>query len=243
MNLEDMNFIAHTKTIVSIYPNPIEATLDFGPTPSGGKTVFRVDGAPKGEHRVLVVSDMFESILDYAQIQHVGQNLRTPRPESANNIARELVRQWTTGAGSGPGQQPGIMLIAGREPTNQELAHLQRTQSACFEWLVLAARGFEANHQWRNINEKHRIAGLWLGLKDKWINEVGTDMDKGACQFCYTPLNDARATVCHQCGREQGEKIAVAKPAPIVHVDEPFVTKAVPVIPLTPPLQSPAMAR
>lgn len=242
MNLEDMQFVASRRTIVSIYPEPITAELDLGSTPAGGKTIFRIDGAPKGEYRSLVVTDMWESVLDYAQIQFVGQNLRTPRPESAEKIARELVRQWTTGAGSGPGHQPGIMMIAAKEPTGPELDYLNRTQHSCFEWLVLEARGYWHNKKPVNINEKHRIAGKWLNLHEEWIAEVGMSMDKGQCAFCYSPLLDVRATVCAVCGKDQPERKAETihrgKVAPPV-IDEPFKTMAVPV---TPPLQ-PAMAR
>lgn len=238
MNFEDMQFIAHTKTIVSIYPEPLKLQLDIGPTMAGGKTMYTVEGAPKGEFKTLPVADGFSAVIDYQNCQFVGKNPMTGVPENAEKIARELVRSWTTGAGSGPGQQPGIMMIQGREPNKQELAHLNNTQHACFEWLVLEARGFWTNKQPRNINEKHRIAGKWLGLHEEWIAEVGTGMDKGQCVECYSNLNDARATTCHVCHAKQPAKTATPIKASPVIIDEPFKTSAV--NPLPPPIQSPA---
>ncbi len=227
MNFEDMKFIVHTKTIVSIYPEPLTATLDIGPTMAAGKTIYRVDGAPKGEHRSLPVDSGFSAIIDYNACQFVGRNPMTAVPESAEKIARELIRQWTTGAGSGNGQQPGVMMIQSQEPTKQELSYLKNTQTRCFEMLVLEARAFEAAHQWRNINEKHRIAGKWLGLKDKWIAEIGTEMDKGACAFCFSPLLNPRATICAVC--HQTQPGAEVKPVP-----------ASVAAPLPPPITSPS---
>ena len=237
MNLEDLKYAPSTRTICSIYPEKCSMVLDLGPTPQGGRTNYVIEGAPKGEFRLLHVQDSWESILDYAQIQHVGENRRTGRPESAENIARQLVREWTTGAGSGPGQQPGIMLIAGREPSKAELAHLTAVQNACFEWLVHTARGFKANHQWRNINEKHRIAGKWLGVKEDWVNDVGTDMDKGVCAHCYSPLLHPLATVCAVCHKDQPTSEARPVAAVKVHAappEKPFKTTAAPI---APPLQ------
>ena len=208
MSFADLNFVAHTRTIVSIYPEPLVTTLNIGPTMAAGNTIYRLDGAPKGEYRILSVADGFSPIIDYQACQVVGRNPMTSVPEPAEKICRELVRQWTTGAGSGAGNHPGVMMIAStdmtkQEPTKAELTHLQAVQSRCFEWLVLEARAFEANHKWTSINEKHRIAGKWLGLKDKWIAEVGTEMDKGVCAFCFSALLNPRATVCAICHKDQ----------------------------------------
>jgi hypothetical protein len=243
MDFENMQFIHGQRTIVSIYPEKLVRTLDIGPTMQAGKTEYKIDGAPKGEHRSLVIYDGFSSVIDYQNCQFVGKTPMTAVPEPAERIARELVREWTTGAGSGPGQQPGIMMIAGKEPTKNELAYLTNTQNACFEWLVLTARAFWDNHQYRNINEKHRIAGKWLGLKEKWIAEVGTEMDKGTCAFCYSPMLDPRATICAVCHKEQPAKEAGA-PARTLKAQpvegEPFKTTAVPIIPPVAHPQQPA---
>lgn len=237
---EDLKYVSSSRTIVSIYPEKLTRTLDIGDTMAGGKKIYEIEGAPKGEFRSLVVNDGFSAVIDYQQCQFVGKTPMTAVPEPSEKIARELVREWTTGAGSGPGQQPGIMVIKEKEPSKQELAYLKNIQSSCFEWLVLAARAYWSAKQYRNVNEKHRIAGKWLGLHDEWILEVGTEMDKGQCAFCYSPLLDPRATICHVCHKEQPKSsahevpiIGRTKTAPAVVVDEPFVTKAVPV---TPPL-------
>ncbi len=113
-------------------------------------------------------------------------------------IIDDLIRMWTSGILSRGEYGPGIMSIAGDEPTVEELAAINGRQSAYFTELVNLADGHFMKGDVKNITELHRAAATWLNLPDKpWMKNVDSVIQKD-CPACGEKVR-MNATVCKHC--------------------------------------------
>src|SRR5690349_1725195 len=103
-------FIAASKTIVSIYPiSPEPQERLLGPDKKAGRTLFTIEPAPKGEFRALVVPDMFYLERDW-NVPDRQDGAWKPMMQSAEDTVSDLVQAWTNcliGARESGGR-PGI---------------------------------------------------------------------------------------------------------------------------------------
>lgn len=236
-------FQARTITICSVFPVACEAMRDYGHTQMGGRTNFRIEGAPRGEYRLLKVADMWQRVQDVETSSASGRQVQKGFWVECKDIASDLITHWAAQRiGTQHGHRPGIKVIAGDTPTAEELAELNAIQKGYFETLFHEAQGFAAKHDWKNIGDHHRVAARWLGLDAPWVANVGEQTQNWKeCVACYEKIN-AKATICRVCRSVQpgGEssvinEAAVASEAPRKQGKPPIAP------PLAAPLR-PAMA-
>ena len=216
--LQGRGFQGQTLTICSVFPRQLVAARNYNPEMSGGRSIFKIDAAPKGEYCTMTISDCWELI--QSDRSQIGAPEFDPRMVLVQHIANCLLNEWAVNvAGTRSGQRPGIMVISGETPTEEELASLNAMQSAYFDGLINEGVAFAAQHEWRSINGLHRDAAKWRGVdqseeKYKWVNALGEQAEKKECYWCAEKIL-ARAKFCRHCQREQ--PAAEAKALPTVH--------------------------
>jgi len=199
-------FTARTMTIASVYPIECKAIRDYGFTRDGGMTEFVLPAAKKGEYTTLKICDMFQRIQDIDAMTASGRNANKEFFVEVSTLAADLHTHWAVQRmGTGNGFRPGIMIIAGDEPTAEELASMNAIQKGYFEGLFLEGQAYAEKHDFKQINEIHRAAAVWLGLDAKWVANIGEQhVGWKECTACFEKIN-ALATICKVCRSPQPE--------------------------------------
>lgn len=209
--------IVHGKrTIVSIYPKTMSAWREFGPTVIGGRTKYVIE-APKnkGEYTKLDVFDAFQRVVDPMQSQP-DRPAWMPFPENALAICKCLLKQWVDDVnGTSADLRPGIMIIEGEDPTEEELSFLRANQQRYFEVMVQRAQGHAERNEDNMITDIHRLAARATGYRPSggernWVADIGTNQRK-ECTSCFTMI-DARSRVCANCKSPQDVPVVESAP-------------------------------
>jgi hypothetical protein len=181
------------RTIVSIFPMELEATLRHGPVGTNKAfTRYVMPAAPKDGYTTLVVEDGQEWIMNW-EIRELR-----PAPHSATSIANSLVHLWTSGTlGADSGFKPGIMLCAGDTPTEEELAHLREQQTRFFRALIDDGHAMFNRQEFKNISDLHRAAARWMGVRVPWLVQLEQAQEK-KCAACGENILTT-ALVCKHC--------------------------------------------
>ncbi len=206
--LNGMHFIAQRVTMVSIFPIDCIAYRNFGPTMEGAvNNKYYLPAAQKGAHSKLVIWDAFERQPDFNASQAVGKIITAPVINPCRSVARDLFKEWVENRlGCASGHRPGISLIAGDDPTKEELAMLVPQQEAYARALYHEANGSWEKHDWRNITSLHREMAKWAGLKAKWIEDYAYQETK-KCSECRQDI-PSDANICFICRSAQKAKAA-----------------------------------
>lgn len=229
-NMQGRGFNGMSLTIASVFPLERKAQRDYHPEMDGGRTGFVLEAAPKGEFRTLKLTDCWERIV--SDESQVSNPVFVPRLVKVDTIAACLLKEWAINiAGTRTGRRPGIMVIAGDTPTEAEMKTLTEMQAAYFDGLINEASAFAAKHDWKSIDELHRVAAKWRGHEAEWVNDLGQKAERKECFYCAEKIM-ARAKVCKECGHTQPEFAAVVP-------DAPAPQKAVRA-PIPPPMKPPA---
>jgi hypothetical protein len=174
-------------TIVSIWPAPLRTKRNHN-----GITWYPMPAAPRGSYASLTVYDTQQWINRPREDRMQGELEAKPIP--ARVVAECLVATWsgdTLGARSG--FKPGIGIIAGDEPTAEELAALRSGQSSLFNWLITDAMGKHMSGEGVLISDMHRMAAKEM-------------LDKGAERLPWYPTTDFAAVKnCIACGKQINE--------------------------------------
>ena len=222
-------FTARTLVIASVYPLECKAQRDYGFTRSGGMTEFVLPAAKKGGYSTLKISDMFQRIQDVDAMTASGRQTNKDFFVEVSSLAKDLYTHWAVQRiGTGNGFLPGIKIIAGEEPTAEELAEMNAMQKGYFEGLFLEGQAYAEKHDFRQINEIHRAAATWLGLDAKWVANIG-EQHKGwkECTACFEKIN-ALATICKVCRSVQPD---LAGAATVAETDPPRKAGRPPIAP------------
>lgn len=182
------------KTICSIYFDECGPTSRvFGKDAvRGGLTTFRIEPVPRGEYRLLKVTDLF-------QREYVGSGTYIGIPVFGEHIAPDLVSEWAKNAMLERFGGPGIFVCAGDEPTQEELAKATRAQSRWCRALIDKAQG-----DWIRGQREHILEGSIFHKAAAWMGETGyewmknPEMNLVACPLCRASI-DAQAVVCPNC--------------------------------------------
>jgi len=219
---------ARSLTICSVFPMQCTLDRDYGLTMEGGRTKFILKAAKKGSHSTLQIFDMFQRAQDIEQSAATGRHQNSAYPVKVETLANDMIQHWAVQrVGTNAGFRPGIMIIAGDEPTTEELDFLDAQQRGYFEGLYQEAKDYSAQDQHKKIGEFHRAAALWLGHNNEpWAANVGASKDWKECDKCYKHI-DARATWCSECGQPQGAvDAAPSKPVTPVQASETLAQRA-----------------
>ncbi len=215
------DFIPRSTTILSVYPIRKTATMRHI-----GQTTYTMPPADKGLIRVaqpdwackvfdfqknlpplvetpcnngdgyslLCIYDTFQSVTDPS----------TERPEDkpmmVEFVRQDLLRQWVSQSfGSNLGASgPGIIAIAGTTPTEEELARARAMQHEFFTALVMSARDLYTTGHAKEINNRHRMAGEYLGIQgEAWMQSIKPKTLK-TCGSCGADI-DHIAITCNSC--------------------------------------------
>lgn len=178
------------RTIISVYPLPLELSLMHE-----GTKIYRIDAAPKDGYSKLVVLDTF------ATCKNFSSGALYPAPVPASVVADNLIQAWTKGrVGTSQDSQlgPGILICAGPEPTEAEVASAKELQTAYFRKLVNDADASFSKEGSLNISDDHRMAAEWMGTKDrKWAQPI-TPAETKRCPACAEEIK-AAALICRFC--------------------------------------------
>lgn len=161
---------------------------------------FFLPAAPRGSYSLLYVHDD-------------GEYSNRPRPDSPEDdwlflpkpaivIATSLVELWAKNTlGKPSGFYPGIGIIAGEDPTQQELAALRAGQSALFDWYITDGNGKHIRGDHTEITDIHRMAAKEMldkgAARLPWFHSIEFAAVK-TCDACGDQIN-ANAKVCPSC--------------------------------------------
>ncbi len=122
-----------------------------------------------------------------------------PHPVTAWQVARDLVNLWSSDALSGDGgSKPGIRMIAGTEPTSEELREIRDMQTRYFRTLVNDGHSLFSKGQVKDISDLHRSAAKWLGANNlPWLPKIEQVMVK-KCVACGNEIR-SEALRCEKC--------------------------------------------
>lgn len=177
--------------IASIFPSDLSAERPFN-----GRTIYRLAGVTS---QTSVNTIRIENGLERV---YVGNGNYSTQPVFSDDIARDLVAEWSTGyVGQEGGVGPGVWICESGVPSQEEIADARARQTAFFEQLVNAANKHHATNNPGEINELHRKAARWLGYENvPWL-EAMTQKTLKECPSCFSKV-DSRAVVCPVCTRD-----------------------------------------
>jgi hypothetical protein len=230
-------FTAQSLVIASVYPIECTAERDYGFTQSGGRHKFILEAAKKGEFTTLPLSDMWQAQHDFEGRSNSGRQTMKAFFVDVDSLAKDLYNQWAVQrVGTGTGYRPGIAIIGGETPTDEETAFMNGQQRGYFEGLWHEGNALAAAHKHKHIMDTHRQAAIWLGQDAPWVANIGASNDWKKCVACREKI-DIEATVCKVC-RERQPSYAVPAPvpAPIVEMQPPAPAKTNNKPSLPPPL-------
>lgn len=182
------------KIIVRTY-NP-DVISNLGKIPDGAPWFNDVvTPCEEGTGYVLInVSETYTITRDWTQDNEV----QVPHPISAKALANDMRQCWATAGYLMSGEVgPGIMLIAGDEPTQEEIDKVTANQRIYFERLVVDAKAKEAQGNRKDITDAHRMAGRWFGMDEEWIPRM-TERKMKDCRACGEKIL-AKALRCKHC--------------------------------------------
>ncbi len=173
-------------TICSIYPAALTKRVNHN-----GVTYYKMQAAPRGSYCTLQVYDTQQWIKRPDPNTDSNNWEFHPMPIPAQIVGEDLVNTWggdTLGARSG--FKPGIALIAGDDPTPEELASMRKAQNALFNWFINDAQGLHVKGQTNEITDIHRLSAREM-------------LDKGAERLPWiAPIDFAAVKGCPACGKQ-----------------------------------------
>lgn len=213
---------AESVFIASIYPGKLETIRrNYGPSResvgpnSRRSTSFELEPVAKGKKPFIIeVIDSFQDIPNWMS----GRKETIAKPVTCQEIADDLLGRWTGGLFNVPGgAKPGIIQIAGTQPTASEMSEMRMFQTRYFEYLFNEGEKLHDKKQWDNITETMRLAADGLGRSVTWANPA-IAMDFGPCPLCATSIPNW-VSVCSGCGNTirtmPAEIAALNKPEPV----------------------------
>ena len=120
-------------------------------------------------------------------------------PVDAQSVCNDFVSVYSGGLlGADKGLRPGILAIAGEEPTPEELAQVRAMQTAFFQYLHDDAVAKWADGKTVEITSLHRAACKWLGRMDHEFMKKAEQRSMKECPACSEsmPYNANRCRSC-----------------------------------------------
>lgn len=187
------------RTLCSIFPEALRHYMLH----AGGRKEYSFLAVPKGSYALLRVYDTYTMTRDLSRAAGAEDdndgNAQMQSPVHCDGVAADLIRVWAQDApGNASGARPGVMVIAGDQPTQLELNQLDETQTTYFRWLVMKADEYWITGKREYITDDHRRALRWLGSEDRdWYKKIHAVLLK-RCPACAEEINQM-ATVCKYC--------------------------------------------
>lgn len=184
------------RTILSIFPKEQELQLRHQ-----GITTYFLPAATKANPTLLRVNDTYTWNRNWSVDDIAFYQAAIP----ANTVADNLVHSWAQSmVGARQGFGPGIMVIAGSEPTKLELETVHIRQEEFFNFLINQADDFEQEGKRFNITDVHRLAAEWMGVQGRSWAKVMHEIKFVSCPACQEDIR-AGALVCRHCSTDLEE--------------------------------------
>ncbi len=153
-------------------------------------TEYVIEAAPRDGYSILAVFDALQAMTGWSQ-DGPKENTLSPGHIPVDVVANDLVNTWAAQTiASKDGYKPGIGIIAGELPTEEELAKLREQQRAFFEFLVQCANDMHIGQESKNITNIHRHSAHWL-------------LGEAAQQLPWYPKMEQRSVKnCPRCARQ-----------------------------------------
>lgn len=223
--------------ICSVFPLARQVTLarlvyvgespDF-PDGYTRRFTYYLPAAKPGSYSVLEVTPPLQLIRSphaTRASQYVAQ------PDSAMNEALSLVQTWSGSFTSAGGNRPGIGVIRGAEPTQEELAELHGRQRNFCRFFVNEADNFwiQGRRDRIKMGGLHHMSAAYLGIKNDpnhpWVSDMVSAFK--ACVACGENIIDT-ALVCKHCGKDLYEFCMDRKiPAETIRISDPHLAAMV----------------
>jgi hypothetical protein len=185
------------RTLISVSPVEYRKQYLYHRMPT-----YVMPAAPKGGYAKMRVWDH----------QVWLRNLMTVDPENNNpgemelasmdaaNVALDFYNYCIGGnLGAKEGQHPGVVLCAGDEPTEAEIATAFSTHTAYARWCVNDGQRLAMSNEHHNITDEHRRQAEWLGVDVTWKTKMER-VDTKDCVACGGKI-PANVLVCRHCQR------------------------------------------
>lgn len=222
-------YIPNSATILSVYPIHLEETLNhngwityrhpaadkdsvvvrsYNPEWLSNPAGPRVDSPQFTDQKrpaevntgyaMIRVFDTFVWTRDFTQ----DAERYKPNPVNAVDVARDLVSKWAGGTLKGDGgSRPGLMVIAGEEPTVDEVVSIRQMQTSYFRTLVNDGHTLFSKGQVKDISDLHRSAARWLGANNlPWLPKIEQTLVK-KCVACGNEIRQ-EALRCEHCSAD-----------------------------------------
>jgi hypothetical protein len=231
--------MARARTICSVYFDKLKTSRPYRTGKNGGyRTSYEMLACGPDEYKLLVVEDAEELI-------YVGEKRNLPTPVYADmidgipGIAHDIAGKWqSTGIAEGVGG-PGVMVIAGDTPTEEELASLRSRQAMWCRALIDQAEADWSSKNFHRVGPLHRKAARWMGeLNYEWVRkENAPRISLKPCRFCRTEV-DSTALICPACGHITDKEAYMREMAEYEKAGVPVKPETA-AKPLPPPLKNP----
>lgn len=198
------------RTILSIFPK--EQSLELK---HQGITRYVLPAASKDKPVTLTVNDTYAWLRNWS----VDEFTLYQAPISAQTVAENLVHSWGASmVGSNQGFGPGIIIIAGTTPTEDELEAVRIRQEEFFNFLINTADDYEQRGERHLITDIHRAAAEWMGVQGRSWAKAIREKRYIPCPECQEDILEG-ARKCKHCQSvlvpsAPVEFVAPAEPAP-----------------------------
>lgn len=182
-----------TRTILSVCDFELKASRAYSLNGTDAfHATFVLPANKIGEHSTIQVHNMFDRF-------HAGDNNYAPTPETATNIANDLVGEWTKGTVVPP---MGVLVCAGDEETPEEIERAMGLHRVRCEYLRnRAAELWATDKRTQATDPQYRRASLYLGYTDDpWLMAAKPVSDK-KCPWCQQSV-PTNAAICSHCGQK-----------------------------------------
>lgn len=168
----------------------------------GGLATYTLPAAPRDGYVVMDVWSGITWVNRWLETEESDKPELTPRPIAPESIVEDLLNRWAKSQiGSDQMVGPGIGVIAGDAPTENELAQLRLRQETWCQTLVDKASSYAIQGKHNEITDLHRNAARWL-MSDAadqltWMNKK-TYLSVKNCPACGEQIM-ASAIQCRHC--------------------------------------------
>jgi hypothetical protein len=139
--------------------------------------------------------DTFTWTRDYTQ----DREIFIPHPITCQLVAKDLCTAWGSDSiQADAGAGPGIMVIAGDEPTPEELFQVRTKQSTYFRRLINNAHTLFSQGNLKDISDLHRHGAKWMGANNlPWLPKL-EQVEMKPCVGCGNEIRK-QALRCEKC--------------------------------------------
>lgn len=202
--------IGQNATIVSVYPKDL-ITREF--KHGGGLRRYPLAAAPPDGYSKLVLSPTWTTLIDTSEDAAQSGSIQYKKvlipARGDKGYARLIIKDLAGDAYSAQsGFTIGVGVIAGDDPTDQELSALRNGQRKMWEWLVrMADQWYNSGQdsQRKRISHPHQEAWQFLGSPDPgkhpWTISSFSHSDTKSCPACGDVIKSV-ARVCRHCSKD-----------------------------------------